>query len=190
MVLKKPINFFLSTSIYCASSLFFDSLLYFIFFTVFLSDIFCLNGRDGDSVKGEWGRGWTYRRDDLQQMATQPGREPPPTASSANRFRRELNQVLTRQRHALASSSVLLFIVYSRLIIPKTSVITIRNFKHAQTTGPSPPGGRDGPAIGLGPSQEFARAIPSLGSERSKATPRLPADNNNADRSKYLDKMS
>ena len=45
----------------------------------------------------------------------------------------------------------------------------------AQTTGPSPPGGRDGPAIGLGPSQEFTRAIPSLGSERSKATPRLHA---------------
>ena len=123
--------------------------------------------------KGSGGRGWTYRRDDLQQMATQPGREPPPTASSANRFRRELNQVLTRQRHALASSSVLLFIVYSRLIIPKTSVITIRNFKHAQTTGPSPPGGRDGPAIGLGPSQEFAWALPGLGPERSKATPEV-----------------
>ena len=38
---------------------------------------------------------------DLQKMAMQPGFEPPPTASSANTFRRELNLGLPCQRHAL-----------------------------------------------------------------------------------------
>ena len=34
-------------------------------------------------------------------MAMQPGFEPPPTASSANTFRQELNSALPRQSHAL-----------------------------------------------------------------------------------------